>query len=175
VSSRRSLTRYPSNLCRTLKAFHDETYREYVGARLEPVLDSLRKMKQLGVRLAVTTLVIPGVNDGPAELRDAARFIPQELGPETPWHVSRFFPAYQMSDVPPAPFATLQQAQEMGREEGLRYIYIGNVPGDGNTFCHHCGRLLIRRSDYQILEGHIRPDGHCRYCGTSVAGVGMGG
>ncbi|MGD2179254.1 MAG: AmmeMemoRadiSam system radical SAM enzyme, partial [Anaerolineae bacterium] len=122
-----------------LKAFRDETYRRYVGGRLQPVLDSLKKMKELGVWVEVTTLVVPGINDDVEEVRDAARFVSQELGPETPWHISRFYPGYQMTHVPPTPIATLRRAQEIGKEEGLRYIFVGNVPGEANTECHACG------------------------------------
>jgi pyruvate formate lyase activating enzyme len=92
-----------------LKAFRKKTYNRYVGAGLGPVLDSMKTMKQLGVWLEVTTLVIPGLNDDPAELRDAAGFIAQELGPGTPWHLSRFFPTYQMTDRPPTPVETLDE------------------------------------------------------------------
>jgi len=156
-----------------LKAFRDETYRKYVGARLQPVLDSLKVMKRLSVWVEVTTLVVPGINDDLAELRDAAQFVAQELGVETPWHISRFYPAYEMTGVPPTPVATLQRAREIGLEEGLRYVYVGNVPGEANTLCHGCGRLLIRRSGYWILENNVQPDGCCPDCGTPVAGVGM--
>jgi len=158
-----------------LKAFRDETYRKYVGARLQPVLDSLKVMKQLSVWVEVTTLVVPGINDDPAELEDAARFVAEELGVETPWHISRFHPTYKMTDVPPTPIAKLQRAREIGLEAGLRYVYVGNVPGEANTMCHGCGRLLVRRSGYWIPENHVRPDGSCPDCGTPVAGVGMGG
>jgi pyruvate formate lyase activating enzyme len=156
-----------------LKAFREETYRQYVGARLQPVLDSMIKMKALDVWLEVTTLVIPDLNDDPDELRDAARFVAQELGVETPWHISRFFPSYQMSDVPATAVATLRRALEIGKEEGLRYVYAGNVPGENHTSCHACGRLLVRRSGYQILENHVRPGGRCPECDAPVAGVGM--
>jgi len=158
-----------------LKAFRDETYRKYTGARLQPVLDSLKVMKRLGVWVEVTTLVIPGINDEPAELRDAARFVAEELGAETPWHISRFFPTYQMTDVPPTPVSTLQRAREIGLEVGLHHVYVGNVAGEANTSCHVCGRLLIRRSGYGILAHDVQPDGRCPDCGTPVAGVGMGG
>jgi len=156
-----------------LKAFRDEIYRQHVGARLQPVLDSLKKMKELGIWVEVTTLVVPGINDGEDELRDAARFIAQELGPETPWHISRFFPGYQMRHVPPTPSRTLRRALEIGREEGLRYIFVGNVPGETNTECHACGELLIRRSGYRILANHVTADQACPNCGTVVDGVGM--
>jgi len=158
-----------------LKAFRDETYRKYVGARLQPVLDSLKVMKRLDIWLEVTTLVIPGINDDPGELRDAARFVAEELGVDTPWHVSRFFPAYEMTDVPPTSVATLQRAREIGLEEGLRYVYEGNVPGEAgrDTVCPTCGSTLIRRSAFGVLADRIQ-DGRCPDCGTLIAGVGMG-
>ncbi|MFO7742937.1 MAG: AmmeMemoRadiSam system radical SAM enzyme [Anaerolineae bacterium] len=156
-----------------LKAFRDETYRRYVGARLQPVLDSLKKMKELGIWVEVTTLVIPDINDDEEEIRDAARFVAQELGPETPWHISRFYPSYQMTDRPPTPIATLEKAQQIGKEEGLRYIYVGNVPGEANTECHNCGEALIRRAGYRILGNRIESGQACPNCGTAVAGVGM--
>jgi len=156
-----------------LKAFRDETYRRLVGGRLQPVLDSLKKMRELGVWVEVTTLVVPGINDEEAELRDAARFVSQELGPETPWHISRFYPGYRMMHVPPTPVETLQRAREIGVEEGLRHIFVGNVPGESNTECHACGELLIRRSGYHILANRVDPGGVCPNCGTPVAGVGL--
>jgi pyruvate formate lyase activating enzyme len=156
-----------------LKAFRDETYRKYVGARLQPVLDSLKSMKRLGIWLEVTTLVVQGINDDPEELRDAAQFVADELGVDTPWHISRFFPAYEMIDLPPTPVAVLEQARKIGLEAGLRYVYVGNVPGEENTSCHSCGRLLIRRSGYWILENNVEPDQRCPDCRARVAGVGM--
>ncbi len=156
-----------------LKSFRDATYRQYVGAKLQPVLDSLRKIKQQGIWLEVTTLIIPGVNDDPAELRDAAHFIAQELGVDTPWHLSRFYPAYQMVDVPPTPVTTLQETAEIGRQEGLRYIYLGNIGDSGTTFCYNCGRALIRRTGYTVITNDVAPGSRCPRCGAEVAGVGM--
>jgi pyruvate formate lyase activating enzyme len=158
-----------------IKAFRDETYRKYVGARLGPILDSLKLMKQLGVWVEVTTLIIPGINDDPAELGDLAHFVAQELEPDTPWHVSRFFPAYRLRDVPPTPLSTLQRAQEIGQAAGLRYIYAGNQPGESNTTCHACGQLLIRRSGYHIVENRVTEEATCPACGALLAGVGMAG
>ena len=156
-----------------LKAFRDTTYQKYVGARLQPVLNSLKTMKRLGIWIEVTTLVIPDINDDPAELRNAADFVVDELGEKTPWHISRFFPSYKMTDVPPTPVSTLQKAREIGLEAGLHYVYEGNIPGEANTLCHACGRLLIRRSGYSILENHVGQDGCCPHCGTQVAGIEM--
>ncbi|MFP3896243.1 MAG: AmmeMemoRadiSam system radical SAM enzyme [Anaerolineales bacterium] len=157
-----------------LKAFRDETYHKYVGARLQPVLDTMRTMKRLGIWLEVTTLVIPGINDDEEELKDAADFVANELGIETPWHISRFFPAYKMADVPSTPVETLGRAREIGLEAGLRYVYVGNVSDEASTVCHKCGETLIRRTGYGILENRTQPDGRCPNCGTRVAGVGMG-
>jgi len=155
-----------------LKAFKEETYHKYVGARLQPVLDAMKVMRRLGIWLEVTTLVVPGINDDPGELRDAARFVAQELGTETPWHISRFFPAYQMRDVPPTPLATLLRAREIGREEGLAHIYVGNVRDEAgqDTHCPACSSVLIRRWGYTVVENRIR-DGRCPDCGVQVAGV----
>jgi pyruvate formate lyase activating enzyme len=158
-----------------LKAFRDETYREYVGGRLQPVLDSLKRMKDLGIWLEVTTLVIPGVNDDLGELREIARFIAEDLGPETPWHISRFRPSYKMQDRGPTPRSTLRQAQQIGEEEGLRYIYLGNLPGESSTVCHQCGETMVRRSGYRVVGNLVSEDGRCPTCNTEIAGVGMVG
>jgi pyruvate formate lyase activating enzyme len=155
-----------------LKAFRKKTYHRLVGAGLEPVLDSMKRMKALDIWLEVTTLVIPGVNDDPQELREVAQFISQELGAETPWHISRFHPGYRMADRPPTPAQTLHLAQEIGFEEGLYYVYQGNVAGESNTYCHKCGQLLIRRRGYWIAADTIQ-DGRCPSCSTPVAGIGM--
>jgi pyruvate formate lyase activating enzyme len=157
-----------------LKAFREKTYHHYVGGGLQPILDNMKTMKRLGIWLEVTTLVIPGINDDPEELRDAARFVSQELGPETPWHISRFFPHYEMTDRPPTPIDTLQQAWDIGQSEGLRYVYLGNVGDESDTICHECSQLLIRRRGYRIAENRVH-GGRCPACGTPVAGVGMDG
>ncbi len=157
-----------------IKSFRAKTYQRYVGARLQPVLDATKTMRALHIWLEVTTLIIPGINDETAELRDLARFIVEELGPETPWHISRFFPAHQMTDWSPTPLETMRQAREIGRKEGLLHIYFGNVAGtEGqDTLCPGCGRLLIHRAGLGTMVNSIE-DGGCPDCGLSVAGVGM--
>lgn len=156
-----------------LKAFREKTYHHFVGAGLQPVLDNLKLMKKLGVWLEVTTLVIPGINDDLAELRDAAQFVAQELGAETPWHISRFFPAYKMANIPPTPLAMLQQAQQIGHEEGLQFVYVGNIPGEGNdTLCPSCGRALIRRHNFGVIFNRMSND-RCPACGEPIAGIKM--
>jgi pyruvate formate lyase activating enzyme len=158
-----------------LKSFRDQTYRKYTGARLAPVLASLRTMIELGIWVEVTTLVIPGVNDQSTELREMARFISNELGPDTPWHLSRFAPAHRMQNIAATPLATLERAQKIGGEAGLRYVYLGNVPRGSNTRCHHCGHLLIRRSGLRSVRRYIPTDGSCPQCGTHVAGRWLAG
>ena len=158
-----------------LKAFRDKTYRRYIGARLQPVLDSLIKIKAQGIWLEVTTLIIPGVNDDPEELKELVEFIGKELGVDTPWHISRFFPHYRMHHVPPTPVTTLHWAEELGREAGLRHIYLGNVAEETDTTCPGCDRILIRRLGFSIVENAIKPGGKCPECGEIVGGVGMSG
>jgi len=153
-----------------LKAFRQRTYARYTGARLQTVLDSLKKIKSLGIWLEITTLVIPGVNDDPIEIAEIAEFIATELGADTPWHISRFFPHYQMQDMPPTHPATLQAAQESGRQAGLNYVYIGNLAGESNTTCANCGETLIRRSGYHTGPVHIQ-DGSCKYCRHPIPGI----
>jgi pyruvate formate lyase activating enzyme len=157
-----------------LKAFRDRTYKQVCGAQLQPVLDSLKHMKARGVWVEVTTLVVPDMNDSDGELRDIAEFIANELGAEVPWHVSRFHPDYKMYDRRATPPATLRRAYELGREAGLRYVYVGNMPGAHleDTLCPNCGETVIGRWGFQVSQRHIR-DGKCTYCGTTIDGVGM--
>ncbi|MFO8101516.1 MAG: AmmeMemoRadiSam system radical SAM enzyme [Dehalococcoidia bacterium] len=152
-----------------LKAFREETYHKYVGGALQPILDNLKALKGYGVFLEVTTLVIPGINDAPEELHQAVDFIVNELGVDTPWHISRFHPMYRMKQVPSTPLQTLETAMEIGKEAGLRYVYIGNVPGSAgeNTVCYSCGNLVVERVGYHIRV--VGLDGsRCKYCGTEL-------
>ena len=154
-----------------IKAFRDETYRQQMGGRLEPVLESCRLMKTWGIWLEVTTLIVPGVNDDPEELEELAAFIFQDLGPETPWHLSRFFPQYQMKDRAPTNEDLLYRTKKMAQRVGLNYIYIGNVFGDNNTYCKKCGQKLILRSGYSISRVGLDQDDCCNNCGTRLDGI----
>lgn len=158
-----------------LKSFRDTTYRTYAGARLQPVLDSLKRLHNYGIWLEVTTLIIPGINDDPQELRELAEFIATELDPDTPWHVSRFYPQYKLDRLPPTPTATVNRAVEIGRSAGLNYIYVGNLGVDGDTLCVGCGTTLIQRRGYEVRRNRISAQSCCPDCGQRVAGVGMGG
>jgi len=158
-----------------LKTFRDETYRKYTGGKLQPVLDSLKKIHDDGIWLEVTTLVIPGVNDDPHELQEIAEFIATELGTETPWHVSRFYPQYKMSQTPPTPPDTLYRAGEIGRAAGLKYVYLGNLTEETDTCCPACGKVLIRRSGFGVSTNQVNANGCCPDCGEAIAGVGIAG
>ncbi len=155
-----------------LKAFRDETYRSIMKARLEPVLVCLRELAAADIWLEVTTLVVPGVNDSEAELSDIAGFIAGELGPDVPWHVSRFHGDYEMNDAPSTPVSTLHRAMTIGKEAALRYVYCGNVPGDDgeSTRCPDCNAMLIHRAGYMIQSNRL-VDGKCPDCGTAIAGL----
>jgi pyruvate formate lyase activating enzyme len=154
-----------------LKSFRDEFYKKQCGARLNPVLDSLRKMKEKGIWVEITTLLIPTLNDSDEELKDIAQFI-AGLGNETPWHISRFHPQYKMQDLSITPLASLHRAVQIGKEAGLKYVYSGNVPGDKgeNTYCFKCGNLLIERCGFRIVSLNLKGN-KCNKCGTELEGV----
>jgi pyruvate formate lyase activating enzyme len=152
-----------------LKAFEEGTYKKVCGARLEPVLESIRSMRRLGIWVEVTTLVVPGLNDGADELAAMARFV-ASVDPDIPWHISRFHPDYEYTQAPPTPVATLRAAAETGRRAGLRHVYIGNVSGESeDTLCHSCGSVLIRRRGFAVVSNTLRGS-LCPSCGTRLAG-----
>jgi len=154
-----------------LKSFSDEFYRKRCGARLQPVLDSIRLYKSLGIWTEITTLIIPTLNDSEEELKKIAEFI-SEVGKDTPWHISQFHPTYKLIDLPRTPVTTLRKAREIGLEAGLKYVYEGNVPGeDGeSTYCPNCGKTLIHRFGYHIKENKIK-NSTCTYCGAEIDGL----
>jgi pyruvate formate lyase activating enzyme len=154
-----------------LKSFRDDFYRKICKGRLQPVLDTIQRLKQAGLWLEVTTLVIPGLNDSEDELTEIAQFI-KGVGPEIPWHVSAFYPTNKMLDRPRTPAATLLKAREIGLKAGLRYVYTGNIPGQGgeSTYCYNCGELVIERLGYSI-KGFILQDGKCPQCQAEIDGV----
>jgi pyruvate formate lyase activating enzyme len=154
-----------------LKSFRDAFYQKQCGAKLQPVLDSLEKMKERGIWLEITTLLIPGLNDSDDELKDIAAFI-SGLGKEIPWHISRFHPQFKMLHKPVTPIASLHRACQIGKEAGLKYVYSGNVPGDEgeNTYCANCSHLLIRRHGYNIISNNLS-ETSCSYCGKKLEGI----
>jgi pyruvate formate lyase activating enzyme len=154
-----------------LKSFSEGFYKRVCGAKLKPVLESITRMHALGVWVEVTTLIIPTLNDTEEELRAVARFL-LSVSPAIPWHVSAFYPTYRLMDKPRTSPEIIRRAREIGLEEGLRYVYTGNIPGEEgeNTVCYNCQKVLIRRWGYQIAENSIT-EGKCPYCGTLIEGV----
>ncbi|MGB9616660.1 MAG: AmmeMemoRadiSam system radical SAM enzyme, partial [Desulfomonilaceae bacterium] len=156
-----------------LKAFTDEFYRKYCHSHLQGVLDSLQLMKRMGIWLEVTTLLIPTLNDGAEEVKALAEFIRTALGPETPWHVSRFYPRYKETSLPPTDVEKLRKVRQIGLDAGLLFVYTGNVPMDEGekTFCPQCGNMVVDRRGYttRVLAAS---QGKCRHCGYKLPGVG---
>lgn len=156
-----------------LKAFTDRFYREICGARLKPVLESIEYHHKKGIWIEITTLIIPGENDSKEELRDIARFI-ASIDRNIPWHISRFYPMYKMLDKPPTPIPRLKEAYKIGKEEGLNYVYVGNIIDEDreSTYCPNCHFKVIERTGYvgQYVTNHL-VDGKCPECGTEIAGV----
>ncbi len=154
-----------------IKAFSDSFYRRVCGAHLQPVLDTVRRLHELGVWVEVTTLIIPGYNDSEAELRQIAEFI-AALSPAIPWHVTGFYPTYKLTSPPPTAAAALEAARELGLAAGLRYVYEGNRPGLGgeNTYCYACGSLLVERYGFSIRKNRLR-HGSCPDCGVMIDGI----
>jgi pyruvate formate lyase activating enzyme len=160
-----------------LKGMREEGYRE-LGGRLSAVLDTLSGLVSRGLWVEVVTLVVPGRNDSDAELRDAARFL-AALSLDLPWHVTAFHPDYRMGGTPATPVSALLRAADIGREEGLRYVYTGNLPGAvGNgetTFCPTCCEPLVVRRGFRVLERRIGADGACPSCGARIPGLWRSG
>ncbi len=154
-----------------IKAFTEKFYREVCKARLQPVLDNVRLMHELGVWVELTTLIIPGWNDSDGELREIAEFI-KAIDPAMPWHVTAFYPTYKMLDRPPTPASTLRKAREIGLAAGLSFVYQGNIPGEGgeSTYCPSCNAMLIERFGYRIGQNNLEK-GKCRSCGEKIAGI----
>jgi pyruvate formate lyase activating enzyme len=155
-----------------LKSFDDRHYRQ-LGGRIQPILEGIRRIHQMGFWLEIVTLVIPGFNDSDAELTQMAEFL-AGISADIPWHVTAFHKDYRMTGPADTPAQTLVRAASIGRRAGLRYVYAGNLPGmtNGleNTRCPHCSELLIERYGYLILGYHLTPDGRCPSCSTAIPG-----
>lgn len=156
-----------------LKSFRDDFYKSLCGARLNPVLKAIRKTYELGIWLEITTLVIPGHNDSEEELRNMARFI-ADISVDIPYHISRFHPDNRMTDTTATPVETLIKAYNIARQEGLRYVYTGNVhdPEHSSTDCPSCGHTLIHRTGALGQNVKTRMNGNqCPHCSETIAGV----
>jgi pyruvate formate lyase activating enzyme len=151
----------------------EDFYKKVCGAKLQPILDTITLMYQSNVWIEITTLIIPGYNDSDSTLRTIAEFI-VSLDASIPWHVTQFYPTYKLTDKPRTPLSTIRRAREIGIETGLKYVYVGNVPGENgeSTFCPDCGELLIARRGYSIGEKNIKKS-RCYKCNALIAGIGM--
>ena len=158
-----------------LKAFTETFYKDLCKAKLAPVLETIEYIaKKTDIWMEITTLLIPGKNDSDEELKALAAFLVKTCGPDVPWHISRFYPQYKMQDHEATDGITLQKAYDIGRQAGLRYVYVGNVPGNRSesTCCSGCGKLLIERAGYNIIRNTIK-DSSCPDCNVPVAGIGF--
>lgn len=153
-----------------LKSFNPQFYQKICLAKIEPVKENIKKYFSAGIETEVTTLVIPGYNDSNEELTQIAKFL-QSISPDIPWHISAFYPAYKMVDVPPTSVETLIKAYNIGKKIGLNYIYVGNVydPKHSSTYCPKCGKLLIEREGYKVAVKGLKGD-KCQYCGQKIYG-----
>ena len=151
-----------------LKSFRDEFYKKICHGSLQPVLESIKLMKKLNIWVEVTTLIVPGENDSEEELNDIAAFI-AETGKEIPWHISRFHPDYKFNTYQSTSLGVLRRAKEIGENHDLRYIYMGNVNEESDTYCYNCKALLTRRNYFIVEESHVKW-GKCEFCASPIEG-----
>ncbi len=166
-----ALLKYVDSVTVDLKSINEKFYEQYSQGRLESVLDTLKTIKDKGVWLELVNLVIPSLNDHPEEIKRLCRFVADSLGKETPLHFTRFFPANRLQELSPTPIKTLEKAYRIAREEGLLFVYLGNVPGhpQNSTYCPHCEKVLIRRHHFTVGAVNIE-EGRCQFCGTMIPG-----
>jgi pyruvate formate lyase activating enzyme len=154
-----------------LKAFTEKFYSETCSGKLQPVLDTLKLLRDKGIWYELVVLVIPTLNDGKDEITRMCKWVYDELGPDVPIHFSRFHPTYKIKNLPPTPISTISSARNIAIKAGLNYAYVGNIPAhEGeSTYCPNCRKTLIRRLGYHIGEAGIK-EGGCKYCGRPIAG-----
>lgn len=158
-----------------IKSFNNETYLKIIKGKLDAVLTATSLMKERGVHVEITYLIVPNINDRIDEFAQMVKWHLDVLGPDTPLHISRFYPAYKFIDRSPTSIETLTLFWKSARNEGLRYVYVGNVPGHSGeyTYCPSCGKPVIRRVGYDIIEWNLTPvDNRCKFCGAKVAITG---
>jgi len=168
----RELAKYLDAANIDLKGFSEEYYARLSDATLAPVLNTLKVLKEEGVHLEITNLVLPGFNDFPEEIQKMCLWIKENLGADTPLHFSRFFPTYKLLALNPTPVEALERARQIALDSGLKYVYIGNVGGNPaeNTYCPQCGNIVIRRAGYMVLGINLT-DGRCDFCKEEIRGV----
>ena len=155
-----------------LKSFREKYYKEVCAGELAPVLDALKTIHGSGTWLEIVYLMVPTLNDSAAEITELCGWVRENLGPDVPLHFTRFHPMYRLTRLPSTPAASLERALKIGREAGLHYVYLGNLPGhpSESTLCPSCGAVVVRRVGYAVLETAIEDD-RCKACGKPVAGV----
>ncbi|CAB1071953.1 COG1180: Radical SAM, Pyruvate-formate lyase-activating enzyme like [Olavius algarvensis Delta 1 endosymbiont] len=158
--------------CIDLKGFTGDYYQSMTEGSLDPVLNTLKVLKSRGLHTEIVNLMVPGKNDDLTQVRAMCQWIYQELGPDIPLHFVRFYPLYKLKSIPPTPVSTLEKAREAANDEGLHYVYIGNVPEHpgGHTYCPHCRKMLIRRIGYRVKVLGLN-DGKCQNCGRAISGI----
>ena len=168
----KEIARYLDGANIDLKSFDDEIYEMLNAGTLEPVLDTLKTLRDEGVWLEITNLVVPTWTDDMDMIKKMCAWLADNGFEDTPLHFSRFHPLYKLTNLPATPLNTLKEARSIALSEGMHYVYIGNVPGSEaeNTFCHHCNELLIERKGFRIIQNNVESNS-CQACGGSVAGV----
>jgi pyruvate formate lyase activating enzyme len=155
-----------------LKSFNESYYKTICGATLQPVLDSMKIIKNSGTWMEIVYLMVPGLNDSRMEISRMSDWIVTELGVDVPVHISRFFPQYRLSNLPPTPISSLEAAYKIMSAAGIRYVYIGNLPDhiSMSTYCHSCGKKIISRKGY-IITSRSMNRGNCGFCGEEIPGI----
>jgi len=168
----RELAKYLDAVNIDLKGFSDDYYAKLSEASLEPVLKTLKLLKELGVPIELTTLIVPGYNDDSDSLTRMCFWIKENLGPDTPLHFSRFYPMYKLASLYPTPIETLEKARQIAFNCGLNYVYIGNIPSNlaENTYCPRCKNLIIERKGYLVVQNNLE-SGRCKFCNERIPGV----
>lgn len=168
----RQLCRHLTGVKIDFKAFTEKFYVEWCSGHLEPVLHTLEVLRDIGIWYELVVLIIPTLNDSPAEIEQMSKWVLDHLGPDVPMHFTRFHPTYRVTNLPRTPIATLERCREIALRAGIHYVYAGNVPmhpGE-NTYCHNCKNELIRRVGFRVVANRIR-DGRCPDCGTAIPGI----
>lgn len=155
-----------------IKGFHNKTYRWIAGAKIDPILETIKTLKKKGVWLEMGYLVIPTVNDSDEEIDDMLKWFVENLGLDVPLHFLRFFPQHKLTNLPPTPIATLEKIYNKAKRAGVNYVYLGNVPGHkaNHTYCPKCDKMIIKRKGYFLKELNMK-DGKCTFCGHKIPGV----
>jgi pyruvate formate lyase activating enzyme len=168
----RELLKYTDAVTIDLKGFSDKFYKRASSASLQPVLETMKIIKGEGKWLELVNLVVPGLNDGPEDIKRMCEWIKENLGGDVPLHFSRFYPAYQLKNLPATPIETLESAYKIAGEAGLNYVTIGNVPGHkyNSTYCPRCRKRIIYRVHFEVIENNV-VDGRCGFCSNEIPGI----